>query len=256
MDEFTVTTPGLVYLKANKSFSGGYGGMWYRLKYTDGTLSACVWPFPWCFEKTDDTQKAFAEFPFDADGLARAEAWVAAQYEADVPRWSACPAMPPPTPEETAAAGEGNCPRAGLKCCGGSGSCPCSGRGGRAVRFVADTPAVHWLIRSKKQSISSCFLEMDCFFRAASSSKVLVQRDFSGFYEIFDHLNLRRRAGIQHFNDGFYGRVPFHGRIVIKQIIHTHLQNCGQIDKHRQAQLCIACFNVAHMRDRNTNSLG
>ena len=33
-------------------------------------LSACVWPFPWCFEKTDDTQKAFAEFPFDADGLA------------------------------------------------------------------------------------------------------------------------------------------------------------------------------------------
>ena len=70
--------------------------MWYRLKYTDGTLSACVWPFPWCFEKTDDTQKAFAEFPFDADGLARAEAWVAAQYEADVPRWSACPAMPRP----------------------------------------------------------------------------------------------------------------------------------------------------------------
>ena len=61
MDEFTVTTPGLVYLKANKSFSGGHGGMWYRLKYTDGTLSACVWPFPWCFEKTDDTQKAFAE---------------------------------------------------------------------------------------------------------------------------------------------------------------------------------------------------
>ena len=40
MDEFTVTTPGLVYLKANKSFSGGHGGMWYRLKYTDGTLSA------------------------------------------------------------------------------------------------------------------------------------------------------------------------------------------------------------------------
>ena len=72
MDEFTVTTPGLVYLKANKSFSGGHGGMWYRLKYTDGALSACVWPFPWCFEKTDDTQKAFAEFPFDADGLARA----------------------------------------------------------------------------------------------------------------------------------------------------------------------------------------
>ncbi len=180
MDEFTVTTPGLVYLKANKSFSGGHGGMWYRLKYTDGTLSACVWPFPWCFEKTDDTQKAFAEFPFDADGLARAEAWVAAQYEADVPRWAHA---------RNASAHTGRNRR------GGYGSCPCSGRGGRAVRFVADTPAVRWLIRSKKQSISSCFLEMDCF-RAASSSKVLVQRDFSGFYEIFDHLNLRRRAGI------------------------------------------------------------
>ena len=104
MEEFTITTPGLVYLKANKSFSGGHGGMWYRLKHVDGTLCACVWPFPWCFEITDDAQKTFAEFPFDADGLARAEAWVAAQYAADVPRWSACPAMPPPAPEEAAPA--------------------------------------------------------------------------------------------------------------------------------------------------------
>lgn len=105
MDEFIVTTPGLVYLKANKSFSGGHRGMWYRLKYADGELSACVWPFPWCFEKTDDAQKTFAQFPFDEDGLAQAEAWVAAQYAADVPRWNACPSMPPLTPEEAAAPG-------------------------------------------------------------------------------------------------------------------------------------------------------
>lgn len=104
MDEFTVTTPGLVYLKANKSFSGGYGGMWYRLKYTDGTLSACVWPFPWCFEKPTTRKRPLPNSP-SMRTACPAEAWVAAQYEADVPRWSACPAMPPPTPEETAAAG-------------------------------------------------------------------------------------------------------------------------------------------------------
>ena len=159
MDEFTVTTPGLVYLKANKSFSGGHGGMWYRLKYTDGTLSACVWPFPWCFEKTDDTQKAFAEFPFDADGLARAEAWVAAQYEADVPPLERMP--------RNASAHTGRNRR------GGYGSCPCSGRGGRAVRFVADTPAVHWLIRSKKavhfQLLSGNGLLFSCCFQFKSA---------------------------------------------------------------------------------------
>lgn len=96
MEEFSVTTPGLVYLKANKSFSGCHGGMWYRLYVQDGALHACVWPMPWCFEKTDGAHKRFAAFPLDAEGLAQAEAWTARQYAQDEARWRACPTLPPP----------------------------------------------------------------------------------------------------------------------------------------------------------------
>lgn len=94
MGKFTVHTPGLVYLEANKSFSGDHKGMWYRFKCMGETLSACVWPMPFCFDKTDDALKTSAEFPFDADGLAAAEQWVCQQYEQDPKRWAQNPFLP------------------------------------------------------------------------------------------------------------------------------------------------------------------
>ena len=95
MEEKTITVPSLVYLNANKSFSGSCGGMWYRLKIEGDMLHACVWPMPWCFEKTDEAEKTFSEFAPDADGLAAAQSWVAGQYEAQRPRWDAAPLLPP-----------------------------------------------------------------------------------------------------------------------------------------------------------------
>lgn len=95
MEGITIMVPGLVYLNANKSFSGSCGGMWYRLAIEGDTLRACVWPMPWCFEKTDGTEKTFAEFAPDADGLAAAQGWIAGQYEAQRPRWDAAPLLPP-----------------------------------------------------------------------------------------------------------------------------------------------------------------
>lgn len=95
MEEFTVKTPGLVYLRANKSFSGCHGGMWYRLSAQDGVLRACVWPLPWCFEKTDEAEKTYADFSLDADGLSQAGQWVQRQYRDNEARWRACPTLPP-----------------------------------------------------------------------------------------------------------------------------------------------------------------
>lgn len=95
MEENRITVPSLVYLNANKSFSGSCGGMWYRLAIEGDMLYACVWPMPWCFEKTDDAEKTFAEFAPDADGLAAAQGWIAGQYEAQRPRWDAAPLLPP-----------------------------------------------------------------------------------------------------------------------------------------------------------------
>ncbi len=95
MEEITVAAPSLVYLNANKSFSGSCGGMWYRLGMEGDVLRACVWPLPWCFEKTDEAAKTFADFAPDTDGLAAARAWIAGQYEQQRPRWSAAPPLPP-----------------------------------------------------------------------------------------------------------------------------------------------------------------
>lgn len=96
MEDTAVTAPSMVYLRANKSFSGSIGGMWYRLSVESEALCAYVWPMPWCFEKTDDTEKTSADFPPDEDGLAAARAWIAAQYEQERPRWDAAPKLPPP----------------------------------------------------------------------------------------------------------------------------------------------------------------
>ena len=58
-------------------------------------LRACVWPMPWCFEKTDESEKTFAEFAPDTGGLAAARDWIAGQYEAQRSRWNAAPVLPP-----------------------------------------------------------------------------------------------------------------------------------------------------------------
>ena len=123
--------------------------MWYRLKYTDGTLSACVWPFPRCFEKTDDTQKGLLpNSPSMRTGL--------------------------PGPRPGGRTVRGRCPAeahalqclrpTGRNCRGGYGSCPVPGAEDAPVRFVADTPAVHWLIRNKSSPFPVAFWKWTVFF--------------------------------------------------------------------------------------------
>ncbi len=95
MESFSVKTPGLVYLSAGNIYTGTHGGMWFRVWIAENALHACVWPLPWCFEKTDDTEKTFAEFSPDADGITGAEHWVETQYTEHINRWRAAPILPP-----------------------------------------------------------------------------------------------------------------------------------------------------------------
>lgn len=87
MDAFA-KLPGLVFVKANKSYTGSHEGMWYRLAVGEGDrFVATVWPFPWCFEKTEDAQKTSADFPLTEAGMHEAEAWFEQQYDQDKKRW-------------------------------------------------------------------------------------------------------------------------------------------------------------------------
>lgn len=95
MEAFTVKTPGLVYLLAGNFYTGTQGNMWYRIWVSEGVLHACVWPMPWCYEKTPDEEKTFAQFAPDEEGRAGAERWVEAQYAAGAARWRAARFLPP-----------------------------------------------------------------------------------------------------------------------------------------------------------------
>lgn len=88
MEQFA-KLPGLVFVKANKSYTGSHGGMWYRLAVEEDQFLATVWPLPWCFEKTDDAEKNSAAFPLTEAGMHEAEAWFDQQYDQDKKRWDA-----------------------------------------------------------------------------------------------------------------------------------------------------------------------
>ena len=76
-------------LKALKKepFSGSHCGMRYYLTATGDTLTAFLYPEPWCFEATPEEQKEKKDFPFTQEGLDEAIAWMNDRYEADRLNW-------------------------------------------------------------------------------------------------------------------------------------------------------------------------
>ncbi|MFI3201223.1 MAG: hypothetical protein R3Y54_06830 [Eubacteriales bacterium] len=81
---------GLNYLK-KENFHGSMKGMRYRFhceKVDDGTkLEVCIWPEPYCFEKTEDAFKQVKEYTFDEQGLLEGIAWVNEQYLTQEEMW-------------------------------------------------------------------------------------------------------------------------------------------------------------------------
>lgn len=86
-EERFVAVPGMTFIRANKSYSGSFEGMRYNIRVTEEGFSACVWPDPWCFEKTAEEQKTYCTFPGTEAGLEAAQRWVEAQYNAAPKAW-------------------------------------------------------------------------------------------------------------------------------------------------------------------------
>ena len=84
-----VAVPGMTFILANKSYSGSRKGMRYNIRVTEEGFAACVWPDPWCYEKTAETEKIHEIFSRDEQGLEAAQRWIEAQYYADPGRWPA-----------------------------------------------------------------------------------------------------------------------------------------------------------------------
>ncbi len=86
-----VKLAGFAFLRANRHYSGSYGGLQYSVDVVDGEagdeFEAAVWPAPYCREQTDPALCKTARFGFDEAGMRAAGHWVEEQYAAQKSRW-------------------------------------------------------------------------------------------------------------------------------------------------------------------------
>lgn len=68
-----------------------YGGMRYQVEQVeDGekkALQATIWPEPFCFEQTVETEKERKQFPYTEEGLDEVYDWLCERYEAEQERF-------------------------------------------------------------------------------------------------------------------------------------------------------------------------
>lgn len=73
-------------------FSGSHNGMRYFLNGDNGkestTFTVYVYPEPWCFEETPDSEKESAVFPLSDEGMDQAMDWLTERYETEKERWA------------------------------------------------------------------------------------------------------------------------------------------------------------------------
>ena len=86
------------YLK-NEHFTGSYQGMRYRMEKSEIPLAEnseekkivlkiCIWPQPFCFDKTDEAKKTWETFEFSPEGLTQAVNWLNIKYQDEKERWT------------------------------------------------------------------------------------------------------------------------------------------------------------------------
>ncbi|MCR5678517.1 MAG: GNAT family acetyltransferase [Agathobacter sp.] len=70
-------------------FTGWMGGMRFVLgkEPEADEFHAWVWPGPYIFDKTDDSKKTDAKFPFTDEGKKAAVDWINEQYESRKAEW-------------------------------------------------------------------------------------------------------------------------------------------------------------------------
>lgn len=70
----------LQFLK-KEVYTGSFHGMRYLMQFSDDLLKVCVYPEPYCFEKTSEEDKQWKDFAFSADGLTEALTWLENVHE-------------------------------------------------------------------------------------------------------------------------------------------------------------------------------
>lgn len=82
------------FLKKER-FTGSHRGMRFSMEKVAGEgeegprLGVCVWPEPYGYDATPDSEKETILLDFDGDGLAKGVEWLNGQYEAQAGRWKA-----------------------------------------------------------------------------------------------------------------------------------------------------------------------
>ena len=91
----------LKYYEYGEAFYGSFRGMRYRLsrdpmeavwfksmeEKQSGKLVACIWPEPFSFDKTDESLKVYAEFPFTEEGKESMVEWLNQKYKERQEEW-------------------------------------------------------------------------------------------------------------------------------------------------------------------------
>lgn len=94
---------GLTWYEHAQPYFGSHRGMRFRLardpmedcaltppeKKSPAVFEAIIWPEPFCFEATDESEKIRATFPFDMEGKEQMIAWLNEQYETNYEKWEA-----------------------------------------------------------------------------------------------------------------------------------------------------------------------
>ncbi|MDD2980403.1 MAG: hypothetical protein PHN80_10565 [Hespellia sp.] len=87
-----ITSQGMPFLGLKKfPYTGSYQGMHYYMRSFDKgeTISAFIYPGPWCFEKTPEEKMEKKDFPFSLEGLEELVAWLNQKYTQEEQRWRA-----------------------------------------------------------------------------------------------------------------------------------------------------------------------
>lgn len=80
-------------------FTGSWQGMRYRIEKTEipisedsdekkTVLGVCIWPQPFCYDKTEESEKTRETFEFTPEGLSQCVDWLNTKYTDEKKRWT------------------------------------------------------------------------------------------------------------------------------------------------------------------------
>lgn len=81
----------LAFLK-KEAFHGSRKGMRYRVAKGENStgeavLTVCIWPEPYCFEKTEEDKKQYRDFNLSEEGRKQAIDWLNEQFTIQIALW-------------------------------------------------------------------------------------------------------------------------------------------------------------------------